>query len=144
MVMDRHLLTAIEHELKVAGERVIRLREARYGIKDSISRQNQESEVHLPGVAAVTSHYDRYLVETMKAHGRQITGGCGAMPIPTILVTISASRSRSRVNFLNVFYIQLNVFYIQMNRKSEPWFPVAATVTVNKRYFSGHVTGGRY
>jgi hypothetical protein len=66
------------------------------------------------------------------------------MPIPTILVTISASRSRSRVNFLNVFYIQLNVFYIQMNRKSESWFPVAATVTVNKRYFSGYVTGGRY
>jgi hypothetical protein len=45
--------------------------------------------------------------------------------IRTILVTISALRSRSRVNFLNVFYIRLNVFYIQMNRKSEPWFLVA-------------------
>jgi len=47
MVMDRHLLTAIEHELDVAEERVIRLREAKYGIEDSVRRQNQESEVHL-------------------------------------------------------------------------------------------------
>jgi hypothetical protein len=43
MVMDRHLLTAIEQELEVAEERV----KAKYGIKDSIRRQNQESEVHL-------------------------------------------------------------------------------------------------
>jgi hypothetical protein len=28
--------------------------------------------------------------------------------------------------------------------KSKPWFPVSATVTVNKRYFLGYVTGGRY
>jgi hypothetical protein len=40
------LLTAIEQELEVVEERVIRLREAKYGIKDSIRRQNQVSEVH--------------------------------------------------------------------------------------------------